>query len=467
MTDQSPLSPFGPTPAHDDAEALLSAERFNAALRLYRADPAPTARAYSGMAAAHVALAEFDRAAAAATEALRLDPLEPRALAVTGYLADVAEGDPRRAADLLRRAVDADPGSAYARYRLGALLLKYEAYDEARAALLAAQALQPANWRVALLLSRFAPTAAQRNRQRRAAYQAALRVNPTDARLRLGLLRALLVAPFTSVSGSAAPPSSETVRRQHLALQALFSRRSTPYLTYLILAINTIMLAVLETNGGQAALGVLETGSPDISTILIHFGAKFDPAIASGQWWRLLTPVVLHANVLHWGMNSFFLWTVGPLVERLFGRPRMLFLYLFAAICGNLASYIWTVGAPSVGASTALAGLLGALAIFFGRERGLLGSFGRRQFYGVVATALLNLLFGLAVPQVDNAGHAGGFVGGLLVGLALMPRYALVTPQSPAAEVPALRDHRPLRGLLTSAAVLALFLLGVIYITLR
>ena len=206
---------------------------------------------------------------------------------------------------------------------------------------------------------------------------------------------------------------------------------------------------------------------------MIDYGAKYNPFIARGDWWRLLTPMVLHAGLLHWGMNSLFLWTMGPMFERLFGRVRMLFIYVFTGVCGNLASYMFTVAAPSVGASTALAGLLGALAVFYGRERGLLGSFGQRQFYAILDYAGLNLAFGLAVPQIDNAGHGGGFLSGLLVGFLLMPRYKLEEETRPATggtdalgqSLPIVRDRRSPAGLFGQGALLTLLLISVAYIT--
>ncbi len=227
-----------------------------------------------------------------------------------------------------------------------------------------ARELNPTNWRIALALSRFASNGRERGRQAQAAYRAGWQRNRGDLRIGLGLLRTSLSNPFRALLDQTALPSTETAQRQNLALQALFNRPFQPLLTYTILAINTAMMIVLETHGG----------SQDTTT-LVFFGAKDGSLIHAGQWWRLLTPMVLHAGWLHWGMNSLFLWVIGPLVERLFGRPRMFFLYIFAGVCGNYASYVHDPAVPSVGASTALFGLLGALAVFFWRERAAAGPF--------------------------------------------------------------------------------------------
>jgi membrane associated rhomboid family serine protease/Flp pilus assembly protein TadD len=462
MEDQNRFPAAGAVndPALREAEELLDAERYGAALALFRRAQAHDARAASGMAAAYAGLAEFDKARDAVREALARDPREARALAVAGYLADMVEGAPQRAADLLRAAVVADPTSAYARYRLGMLLLKYEHFDEAQSELAQARALNPRMWRAALALSRFAPTGAERARQARAAYRAGLRVNRADPRLWLGLLRALLRSPFAvALGGQAAPPSTELAQRQRLAVQALFGRPFRPLLTYTIIAINTVMLIVLELNGGATN-----------TDTLVQYGAMVGPLVRAGDWWRLLTAMVLHAGFLHYALNNLFLWVMGPLVERLFGRPRMLFIYIFAGVSGNLASYLHGTLGPSVGASTALFGLLGALAVFFGRERGLLGSVGQRQFQGIVVTAVLNLIIDQFIPQIDTAAHVGGLLGGIVAGLALMPHYRVETaavaagPDVPA-RAPVLSDRRSQAALIVEAALLTLVLVGVIYFT--
>jgi membrane associated rhomboid family serine protease/Flp pilus assembly protein TadD len=444
-------------PVVAEAEALLDAERYSAALARFRSAPAQDARVASGVAAAYAGLAEFEKARDACREALARDPREARALAVAGYLADVVDGAPQRAVDLMRDAVVADPQCAYAQYRLGMLLLKYEHFDEGRAALVRALALNPRSWRTALALSRFAPTGKERAQEARAAYRAGLQGNRTDPRLWLGLLRAVVSSPFSSSLGQTAPPSSEQAQRQRTALQALFGRPFRPYLTYAILGVNTVMLVVLETHGGS-----------DNTDTLLQFGAMYGPYIHAGQWWRLVTPMVLHAGYLHYALNNLFLWVMGPMVERLYGRPRMLFLYVFSGVCGNLASYLHTGAGPSVGASTALFGLLGALAVFFGRERDLLGSFGRRQFQSIVLTAVLNLALDQFIPAIDTAAHVGGLVGGLLGGFVLMPRYTIETPSAVAAggdAVPAVRDRRSPALLAAGVASLTILLLIVINFT--
>ena len=93
---------------------------------------------------------------------------------------------------------------------------------------------------------------------------------------------------------------------------------------------------------------------------LVEFGAKFPPAIAAGQWWRLVTAGFLHGNLFHIFMNSWALFSVGAQVEETYGTARFLALYFVANVVGFFASTYFSPSL-SVGASAALFGLIGAM----------------------------------------------------------------------------------------------------------
>ena len=80
--------------------------------------------------------------------------------------------------------------------------------------------------------------------------------------------------------------------------------------------------------------------------------AQDNGLIRAGQWWRLITPVFLHANLLHLVSNNYSLNSLGPAVEMLSGRPRFLTVYTASAVAGSAASFLFSP-APSVGASGA------------------------------------------------------------------------------------------------------------------
>lgn len=160
---------------------------------------------------------------------------------------------------------------------------------------------------------------------------------------------------------------------------------------------------------------------PDL-LVLILFGAKENSLISQGEYWRLLSATLLHGNLIHIFFNSFALYSLGPESERIYGTRRFLALYTLAGLGGSVASYLLSP-APSVGASGAIFGLIGGLGIFFFLNRRALGEFGRTQVQSIVSIAVINLLIGFSAQGIiDNWGHLGGLLVGVLVGVALAPR---------------------------------------------
>ena len=156
---------------------------------------------------------------------------------------------------------------------------------------------------------------------------------------------------------------------------------------------------------------------------LLNAGAKVNGMILSGQYYRLLTPIFLHGGLIHLLCNSLSLNAVGPLVEMLFGTERLVTTYLIAGIGGNLASfYFGPAYAISVGASGAIFGLVGALAVFLLRHRELYGERSERMLGAIMQTCVINLLIGL-IPgsRIDNWGHLGGAVAGAAMGYLIGP----------------------------------------------
>lgn len=166
---------------------------------------------------------------------------------------------------------------------------------------------------------------------------------------------------------------------------------------------------------------------PNFATLLV-LGAKENSLVAGGEWWRLLTATFLHANLVHIFFNGYALYALGPEAERIYGTGRFLALYFVAGLGGSLASYLLSPN-PAVGASGAIFGLMGGLGLFYYLNRETLGAFGRAQVQNMVAIAMINLFIGFAAQStIDNWGHFGGLVGGVLAGLALAPRL-LVRPE--------------------------------------
>lgn len=158
---------------------------------------------------------------------------------------------------------------------------------------------------------------------------------------------------------------------------------------------------------------------------LVALGAKENGLIASGELWRLVAATFLHGNLVHIFFNGYALYALGPESERIYGTPRFLALYLLSGIGGSVVSYLFSP-ATSVGASGAIFGLMGALGLFFYLNRAVLGQAGRAQVQSIVAIGAINLLIGFSSPGViDNFGHLGGLLAGLIAGFALAPRFAI------------------------------------------
>ncbi|MBN2148648.1 MAG: rhomboid family intramembrane serine protease [Anaerolineales bacterium] len=185
-----------------------------------------------------------------------------------------------------------------------------------------------------------------------------------------------------------------------------------PMVTYIILGV-TILVYILQQLS-EVALG------GDWPLII---GAKINEYIFAGQIWRLITPVMLHASILHIGFNMYALYSFGPALERHYGHWRFLALYGIGGFAGNVISFLFSLN-PSVGSSTAIFGLLGAEAVFLYQNRQLFGSIATRALGQVVTIAIVNLVIGLS-PGIDNWGHIGGLLGGSLFAFFAGPLFQL------------------------------------------
>ena len=94
----------------------------------------------------------------------------------------------------------------------------------------------------------------------------------------------------------------------------------------------------------------------------VIYGARINEAILAGELWRFLTPALLHGSLPHIAFNMYALLSFGTSLERHFGHGRFFLLYVLGAFAGNVASFLFSPG-YSVGASTAIFGLLGAEAV--------------------------------------------------------------------------------------------------------
>jgi len=207
--------------------------------------------------------------------------------------------------------------------------------------------------------------------------------------------------------------------------------RRTPATALLLAAIAAGFL--LEIRAG---------GSTDPQA-LMALGANQAARVWNGEWWRLVASMFLHDGLLHIAFNGWALYQLGSLFELWLGSPRLLLTYFAAGISGSLASVLWnTYGGgdplrPSVGASGAIFGLLGALIAFLLRRRSRLTPLAKSLLTQLLFWAGVNVVMGVSVRLIDNAAHMGGLAAGLLLGLAFRdeteraPRPAPAPPSYP------------------------------------
>ncbi len=174
---------------------------------------------------------------------------------------------------------------------------------------------------------------------------------------------------------------------------------------------------------------------------------KSNALIQSGQIWRLFTPALLHGSITHIGFNMYALFIFGVGLERHFGHKRFLLLYVLGAFSGNVMSFLFS-DANSLGASTSIFGLIAAEGILLYQNRRMFAGRFSKAIQNVIFIVAINLFLGLS-PSIDNWGHIGGLVGGLMFAWFAGPLWAVEGIQPMLQMV----DKRSLREVITGAAM--------------
>ncbi|HYG68724.1 MAG TPA: rhomboid family intramembrane serine protease [Anaeromyxobacteraceae bacterium] len=218
-------------------------------------------------------------------------------------------------------------------------------------------------------------------------------------RARLGQLRAMRARGYLPDEGADRPTTGDA------RLDAVLARR--PVVTHV--AVGVIVAVSLVAPPGSALWLLL---------------AKTNDGVAGGEWWRLVTPLLVHGGLLHLGVNMLALANVGPAVENLYGRIRLVAILFVGTVGATLGSFWFTrrPDVPSVGASGGLFALVGALLVFGLRHRDVLAAPARdRLVRGMLWVVAVNLAIGFTATFIDNAAHIGGLVTGAALGAVLPP----------------------------------------------
>lgn len=179
-------------------------------------------------------------------------------------------------------------------------------------------------------------------------------------------------------------------------------RVNKPVVTYSLIAINVIVWLA-------AKLYSIKTGI-NATEFQANLGGKININIINGEYWRFITPVFLHAGSAHLALNCYSLYSVGVIVERIYGHLKFAAIYFIAGVFGSLLSFMFSTNS-SVGASGAIFGLVGAI-LYFGLEKPKVF----KKYFGtnIFLVLAINLAYGLSNSRIDNFGHIGGLIGGFL-----------------------------------------------------
>ena len=187
--------------------------------------------------------------------------------------------------------------------------------------------------------------------------------------------------------------------------------------TRLVIAVCVVAYAAALLLDPAAALrprGPFDILAPS-GRALLTLGMTGGFALEYGRWWTLLTAIYLHGSLLHVVFNLLWINQLGPAVEAVYGRARLVLVFTVSGVLGFVLSN-GVGGGYTIGASGAIFGLLGAM-VAYGRSRG--GIFGMAVFRQYWQWSLILFVMGFLMPGVNNLAHAGGFIGGFLAGLAL------------------------------------------------
>ena len=188
------------------------------------------------------------------------------------------------------------------------------------------------------------------------------------------------------------------------------------FFSLVVLTINIVLfvlMSIVEVRNGGGGEKIIQSAS---SGVLNDFGALVPSMVRAGQWWRLVTFNFLHIGLMHLMFNSYALFSIGPQVEGTFGSQKFVFAYVGTGTASAFASFLFLPN-DSAGASGAIFGLIGLMAVY-GYKQG--GSFGRGLMKQMLIWAGIGIMFGFFIGA-NNVAHVGGFVAGAALGFVLEP----------------------------------------------
>ncbi|MGY4098102.1 rhomboid family intramembrane serine protease [Nocardia sp. R16R-3T] len=195
------------------------------------------------------------------------------------------------------------------------------------------------------------------------------------------------------------------VRPVRTVAGAQIVRTRIPYVTYALIVLNAIVFAV---TAGQSKSLVDNTGH---SALYIDW-VLYPPAVAHGQYVRLIGSGFLHYGPIHLLLNMFALYVVGRSIEPVLGRVRYLLVYLVSLLGGSAAVMVFSKETLTAGASCAVYGLFGAITVILIRVR--------QNPNQMLILIGINVFISFSLPGISLAGHLGGLASGTLAALGIL-----------------------------------------------
>ncbi|HJQ67334.1 MAG TPA: rhomboid family intramembrane serine protease [Blastocatellia bacterium] len=193
------------------------------------------------------------------------------------------------------------------------------------------------------------------------------------------------------------------------------------FFSRLVLTINialyVMMLMVDMKMGSESAL----QGPSDL--VFLDFGGLLTVAVANGEWWRLVTANFIHLGIIHIMFNSLALYQIGPLVEEIYGSQKFIFIYVATGLFSCICSY--AVGINGAGASGAIFGLIGLMAVYGYRLGGSTGRALMRQMLIWAAFAII-----VTFSSANQVAHIGGFIAGAVMGFLIRGQHPATSRES-------------------------------------
>lgn len=194
---------------------------------------------------------------------------------------------------------------------------------------------------------------------------------------------------------------NQNTMKKEKKLEKIFSPKK-PVVTYILIVLNLMVFLYGVLHGNNELINM--------------FGNNYE-LVQNGEFYRLFTCMFVHADILHILFNMIALYSIGPVVERYYGKSKFLLIYLVSGLLGSIFSGVFmTADSISIGASGAIFGLLGSICYFTYYYRATLQGILRGSIMPVI---IINLVIGFLSSSIDLSAHIGGLIGGILISMAI------------------------------------------------